>query len=90
MVQKNKEKPFMTENYINAQINDMAEYDIAQRLKETFGVDVSGVDIGAIEIDKSSNGYRQLMSATKDIAATKVQADTADYVERLRIQREEG
>lgn len=73
-----------------AQINDVAEYDIAQRLKETFGVDVSGVDIGAIEIDKSSDGYRQLMSVTKDIAATKVQAETADYVERLRIQREEG
>lgn len=73
-----------------AQINDVAEYDLAQRLKETFGVDVSGVDIGAIEIDKSSDGYRQLMSVTKDIAATKVQAETADYVERLRIQREEG
>lgn len=73
-----------------AQINDVAEYDVAQRLKETFGVDVSGVDIGAIEIDKSSDGYRQLMSVTKDIAATKVQAETADYVERLRIQREEG
>lgn len=73
-----------------AQIKDVAEYDVAQRLKETFGVDVSGVDIGAIEIDKSSDGYRQLMSVTKDIAATKVQAETADYVERLRIQREEG
>lgn len=73
-----------------AQINDVAEYDIAQRLKETFGVEVSGVDIGAIEIDKSSDGYRQLMSVTKDITATKVQAETMDYVERLRIQREEG
>lgn len=72
------------------QINDVAEYDIAQRLKETFGVEVSGVDIGAIEIDKASDGYRQLISVTKDIAATKVQAETADYVERLRIQREEG
>ena len=73
-----------------AQINDVAEYDISERLKETFGVDVSGVDIGAIEIDKSSDGYRQLMAVTKDITATKVQAETADYVERLRIQREEG
>ena len=73
-----------------AQINDVAEYDISERLKETFGVDVSGVDIGAIEIDKSSEGYRQLMAVTKDITATKVQAETADYVERLRIQREEG
>ena len=73
-----------------AQINDVAEYDISERLKETFGVDVSGVDIGAIEIDKSSDGYRQLMAVTKDITATKVQAETMEYVERLRIQREEG
>ena len=73
-----------------AQINDVAEYDISQRLKETFGVEVSGVDIGAIEIDKSSEGYRQLMSVTKDIVFAKVQAETTDYVERLRIQREEG
>ena len=37
-----------------AQINDAVEYDIGERLKEGFGVLVSGVDIGAIEIDKSS------------------------------------
>jgi membrane protease subunit (stomatin/prohibitin family) len=73
-----------------AQINDVAEYDISERLKETFGVDVSGVDIGAIEIDKSSEGYRQLMAVTKDITAAKVKAETVDYIERMRIQREEG
>lgn len=73
-----------------AQINDAIEYDIGERLKESFGVLVSGIDIAAIEIDKTSDGYRQLMAVTKDIAATKIQAETADYVERLRIQREEG
>ena len=73
-----------------AQINDVVEFDVSERLKETFGVDVTGVDIGAIEIDKSSEGYRQLMAVTKDITSAKVQAETADYVERLRIQREEG
>lgn len=73
-----------------AQINDAIEYDISERLKESFGVLVSGVDISAIEIDKASDGYRQLMAVTKDIATTKAQAETADYVERLRIQREEG
>lgn len=73
-----------------AQINDAVEYDISERLKEGFGVLVSGVDIGAIEIDKSSEGYRQLMAVTKDIAATRIEAETQDYVERLRIQREEG
>lgn len=73
-----------------AQINDVIEYDISERLKENFGVTVSGVDIGAIEIDKSSEGYRQLMAVTKDVTAARVQAETQDYMERLRIQREEG
>lgn len=73
-----------------AQINDAVEYDIGERLKDSFGVLVSGVDIAAIEIDKTSEGYRQLMAVTRDIAATRVEAETQDYVERLRIQREEG
>lgn len=86
-------------------INDAVEYDISERLKETFGVVVSGVDIGTIEIDKSSEGYRQLMNITKDIASATTRAEAeakirdieqkqrieaADYEERLRIAREEG
>lgn len=88
-----------------AQINDAVEYDIAERLKETFGVTVSGVDIGAIEIDKSSESYRQLMGVTKDLAGATVKAETEakirdiaakqrieaeNYEETLRIQREEA
>lgn len=73
-----------------AQINDAVEYDISERLKDSFGVLVSGVDIGAIEIDKTSEGYRKLMAVTRDAAAIRVEAETQDYVERLRIQREEG
>lgn len=71
-----------------AQINDTIEYDISERLKGNFGVLVSGVDIAAIEINKASEGYRQLMAVTKDVTATKIQAETSDHVERLRIQRE--
>ena len=88
-----------------AQINDVVEFDLGERLKETFGVVVSGVDIGAIEIDKTSDGYRQLMSVTKDIAdatakaeaeakikdiADKQRIESENYEESLRIQREEG
>ena len=88
-----------------AQINDVVELDISERLQDTFGVTVSGVDISAIELDKSSAGYRELMSVTKDIAGATVKAeaearikDIADkqriemenYEESLRIQREEG
>lgn len=88
-----------------ALINDSIEYVLSERLKETFGVVVTGVDIGAIEIDKSSEGYRHLMSVTKDVTTATVKAETeakvkdiADkqriealhYQESLRIQREEG
>ena len=88
-----------------ALINDAVEYDISERLKETFGVVVSGVDIGTIELDKSSEGYRQLMAITKDITSATAQAeaqarikDIAEkqrieaehYEESLRVQREEG
>lgn len=88
-----------------AQINDVIEYDIGERLKENFGVAVSGVDIGAIELDKTSDGYVQLMAVTKELTAATVQAQTAaniknihdkqrieaeNYQETLRVQREEG
>ena len=88
-----------------ALINDAIEYDISERLKENFGVTVSGVDIGAIEIDKSSEGYVQLMAVTKELTAVTVQAQTdanvknihdrqrieaENYQEALRIQRDEG
>lgn len=88
-----------------SEINDAIEYDIGKRLKEDFGVDVSGIDIGTIEIDKSSEGYRQLMSVTKDVTTVTIKAETAakvkditdrqridveHYGESLRIQREES
>lgn len=88
-----------------AQINDVIEFDISERLKEDFGVVVSGVDIGAIEIDKTSSGYASLIAITKDVTIETVQAQTAanvknihdmqrieaeNYEETLRVQREES
>lgn len=88
-----------------AMINDAVEFDISERLKETFGVTVSGVDIGTIEIDKTSNGYSQLMAVTQKMTTATVEAQTAanikdihdkqrieaeNYAETLRMQREEA
>lgn len=88
-----------------AQINDAIEYDIAARLKETFGVTVTGVDIGAIEIDKHCDDYARLMAVTRNATTATIQAQTAaqvrdihdkqridarNYEENLRIQREEA
>lgn len=87
-----------------ALINDSVEYVIAERLKDDFGVTVTGVDIGAIEIDKTSDGYLKLMSITQYSTSDTIQAETAanirniyekqridseNYAETLRIHREE-
>lgn len=86
-------------------INDEIEYDLATRLREDFGVEVSGIDIAAIEIKKDSDAYAQLLAVTKGVTASTIQAQTdaniqqmrdkqhADaehYAETLRIQREEA
>lgn len=88
-----------------AMINDKIELDIIERLKEDFGVIVNGVDIGAIELDKSSEGYKQLMNVTKDVTSATIKAETEaklknisdkqriemeNYEGTLKIQREEG
>lgn len=86
-------------------INDMVELDIKDRMKENFGVVVSGVDIGAIEIDKGSAEYAKLMAITQKVTTETVQAQTEaniknihdmqrieaeNYEEMLRVQREES
>lgn len=86
-------------------INDIIEYNITERLKDSFGVEVSGVDIGAIEIDKASDSYARLMAVTRDVTLTAYKAHTEaqakdvhdkqrinseNYEETLRIQREEA
>ena len=75
-----------------AMINDTVELDIRNRLKETYGVVVSGVDISAIEIDKTSDGYQQLMGVTKDLvgatARAEAEARIKDIAEKQRIEAE--
>lgn len=71
-------------------INDIVEIEIKERLKETFGVTVTGFDIGHIELDKDCAEYEELKRVSKDITARKAQIDIENYEEQLRIQREEG
>ncbi len=44
-----------------ADINDAIETQLKKRLKENFGVNVSGVDVGIIEIDKESDDYKSYL-----------------------------
>lgn len=73
-----------------AEINKIAGEAITERLEKDFGVQVNGVDIATIEVDKTSDAYKKLSSVTGDITASRVKAEEQDYEEKLRIQREEG
>ena len=85
-------------------VNEALEKDLKKRLKESFGVDLTAIDVSVIEVDKTSDGYRHLMQVTKNITSQTVQAEAAakikdisdkqrieieDYEENLRIKREE-
>lgn len=73
-----------------AEINNIVEEKLSKRLFDDFGVEVSGVDIGAIDIDKSSDEYSELMTITKGVNEENLTMDLEHRRESLRIQREEG
>jgi membrane protease subunit (stomatin/prohibitin family) len=81
------------ERYIS-DINDLVERDVKDRLERDFGVNVTALDVNAIDIDKSSEGYKQLNAVTKDLATERLQTqqriDLENIEETMRIQREEA
>lgn len=78
------------------EVNDLLELDIIERFSTDFGISVSGVDVSSIEIDKSSDNYRQLKAITQDVTTAKVIAQTdADIktiadLQRINMQHYEG
>ncbi|NCB93236.1 MAG: DUF4339 domain-containing protein [Clostridia bacterium] len=86
-------------------INELVEESVKERFEKDFGVNVTAVDISAIEIDKTSDAYMQLKSVTLDVASATVHAQTdvniknmqdtqkinaENMEETMRIQREEA
>ena len=71
-------------------INKKIEIHVKDRLSQLFGITVTGLDISALEVDKSSASYLELKKITKDITMKKAEIDIEHYEESLRIQREEG
>lgn len=74
------------------EINDSVEESLKKRLQNEFGITVSSVDIDAIDIDKTSDGYNKLKAVTQDITSQTIQRQTnanlTNMEETLRIQRE--
>lgn len=87
------------------EVNDLVNGYLAPRLSNGFGVNLKGLDISAIEVDKDSEGYAELrrMTAAQTAKTVEAQTDvnirnlqdtqrinTQNMEETLRIQREEA
>ena len=70
-----------------ARIHDAVEPVVKDRLSRDFGVEVTAVDIAAIEFDKESDGYRRLMSVTRDVEAATIQAQTEVNIQNMQDQQ---
>ena len=66
------------------EINALVEESLKEQLAAHFGVLVSKVDIAAIELDKTSDGYQQLKAVTQNLAVAKAQAQTDVDIQRMR------
>lgn len=86
-------------------INESVESNVKERFLKDFAVNITAVDINAIEVDKTSDGYMQLKRVTQDVTTATVQAqtevnikniqdtqriNTENIEDTLRIQREEA
>lgn len=86
-------------------LSELANNDLSPQLRKVFGIELSSLDIAAIDVDEESDGYARLMAVTRDVTEATVQAQTEANIknihdmqriqmenlqERLRLEREEG
>ena len=86
-------------------LSELANDDLSPQLRKIFGIELSSLDIAAIDVDEESDGYARLMAVTRDVTEATVRAQTEANIknihdmqrvqmenlqERLRIEREEG
>ena len=87
------------------EVNDIVTQYLKPRLENDFGVNMKAIDISAIEVDKESDGYRELRKITAAQTTRIIETQTDVNVqnltdaqrinaenmeETLRIQREEA
>ena len=87
------------------EINDLVSKYLGSRLETDFGVNMKGLDIAAIEVDKEAEGYSELRKVTAEQTTKTIGAQTdvniknledtqeinaKNMEETLRIQREEA
>ena len=68
-------------------INGIVENRIKTRFYEEFGVTVSNIDIGAIDIDKTSEGYQELKAVTQDLTTSAMKAQNEVSIKEMKANQ---
>ena len=86
-------------------LSELANDELSPQLRNVFGIELSSLDIAAIDVDEESDGFARLMAVTRDVTEATVRAQTEANIknihdmqrvqmenlqEHLRIEREEG
>ena len=79
---KHKISVFQMESNI-LDVCELIKLDLVARLKKEYKLSLAYVDITAIEIDKTSDGYYQLKNLTQGQTMAITQAQTATYIQGL-------
>ena len=65
------------------EVSSVLQPILKQRLESEFGVTTSSVDISDIELDKSSEGYRELKAVTTEIISEQEKAKSAINIRQM-------
>jgi len=66
------------------EISTIIEGSLATKLHDIYGVTLTSVNISDIELDKTSDGYHQLMTVSKNLSSSKLQAQTDVEIQNMR------
>lgn len=77
---------FQIESMVDA-VSSACEQVVPQKLRALAGIETTAFDVSTIEIDRSSESYRQLKALTQDVTTATVQAETAAKVKTIHDQQ---
>ena len=68
-------------------ITSMLQSKLKARVKKDFFITLTAVDITTIEVDKTSDGYKQLKKVTEDVEASVIQAQTELSIQKMQEEQ---
>ena len=68
--------------------SDLLKIQLVKKIKKDFDARLIDIDISAIEIDKTSYGYQQLLSVTQNVSKSTILAEAEAKIKTIREKQE--